>query len=526
MTDIKILAENAKSWPFQEALKLVERYKESPPSKGYVLFETGYGPSGLPHIGTFGEVARTTMVRRAFEEISDIPTKLICFSDDMDGLRKVPDNLPNPEMIRESLGKPLTSVPDPFGTHESFGHHMNVRLRAFLDHFGFDYEFKSSTDTYKSGEFDEALLTLLKNYQKVMDLMLPTLGEERQQTYSPFLPVSPRSGKVLLAKVVETKPEKGTIVYEEEDGTLEEVPVTGGHCKLQWKPDMGMRWAALGVDYEMYGKDHLASAKLYSSICQIAGGRPPEQFMFELFLDDKGQKISKSKGNGLTIDEWLRYAPAESLSLYMYQSPRKAKRLYFDVIPKAVDEYQTYLSKFSDEELAARLDNPVYHIHGGKPPVGEELPSFNLLLNLASVTGADDGKVLWGFINHTMPELSPDTHPFLDKLINCAVNYYQDFVGPTRNFRKPSDIEGKSLSQLAEYLGSMDENVTASDIQNKIYEIGRDNNFTNMKDWFSALYETLLGQKQGPRMGSFIKLYGIHESVKLIHKVLAGEDLA
>jgi lysyl-tRNA synthetase, class I len=526
MTDIRTLAAASNAWPFQEAITLLERYKDSPPKKGYVLFETGYGPSGLPHIGTFGEVVRTTMVRRAFEAISDIPTKLICFSDDMDGLRKVPDNLPNSEMIKANLGKPLTAIPDPFGTHESFGHHMNARLRAFLDHFGFQYEFKSSTETYKSGEFDTALLTLLERYQQVMDVMLPTLGDERQQTYSPFLPVSPRSGKVLLAKVVETKVSKGTIVYEEEDGTLEEVPVTGGHCKLQWKPDMGMRWAALGVDYEMYGKDHLVSAELYSAICTIAGGKPPQQFMYELFLDEKGQKISKSKGNGLTIDEWLRYAPQESLSLYMFQSPRKAKRLYFDVIPKAVDEYQVYLDKFAKEDTAARLNNPVYHIHGGKPPAAEGVPSFNLLLNLASVAGAQDGKVLWGFITHTMPQFTPQTHPFLDKLVNGAVNYYQDFVKPTRGFRLPNELEEKCLSQLADYLESIDDNATAEEIQTKIYDIGKNNPFPELKAWFSALYETLLGQPQGPRMGSFVKLYGRKETVNLIRRVLAREDLA
>jgi len=525
MTDIKTLAATSTAWPFQEAAALVERYKNAPPQKGYVLFETGYGPSGLPHMGTFGEVARTSMVRRAFEAISDIPTKLICFSDDMDGLRKVPDNLPNKEMIAANLGKPLTSVPDPFGTHESFGHHMNARLRAFLDHFGFAYEFKSSTETYKAGEFDATLLKLLANYQQVMDVMLPTLGEERQATYSPFLPVSPRSGKVLLAKVFETNVTKGTIVYEEEDGSKEEVPVTGGNCKLQWKPDMGMRWAALGVDYEMYGKDHLTSAELYSAICKIAGGNPPNQYMYELFLDDKGQKISKSKGNGLTIDEWLRYAPQESLSLYMFQSPRKAKRLYFDVIPRAVDDYQTYLEKFAKEEPQAQLNNPVWHIHGGKPPGAEGLPGFNLLLNLAGVANAEDPKVLWGFISRYMPGVSPATHPFLDALVKGAVNYYIDFIKPTKKFRAPTDIERAALEELANYLESAPADTKADVLQTEIYEIGKRHPFAELKAWFACLYETLLGQPQGPRMGSFVELFGKAETVTLIRSALAG-DLA
>lgn len=526
MTNRKELGLVSNAWPFQEAAAIVERYKDKPPEKGYVLFETGYGPSGLPHIGTFGEVARTTMVRKAFEAISDIPTKMICFSDDMDGLRKVPDNLPNKEMIAANLGKPLTSVPDPFGTHESFGHHMNARLREFLDHFGFEYEFKSSTTTYQSGEFDKTLLTLLAKYDEVMKVMLPTLGEERQQTYSPFLPVSPRSGKVLLAKVFETNVAKGTIVYEEEDGSREEVPVTGGHCKLQWKPDMGMRWAALGVDYEMYGKDHLTSAELYSAICTIAGGKPPQQYMYELFLDDKGQKISKSKGNGLTIDEWLRYAPQESLSLYMLQSPRKAKRLYFDVIPRAVDEYQTFLEKFEKEDEAAKLANPVFHIHGGNPPKSEGIPGFNLLLNIAGVAQAEDPKILWGFISRYRPEFSPLTHPFLDQLVKGAVNYYHDFIRPTKKYRLPSDAEQVALEELADWLETQPADVSAEVMQTEIYEIGKRHFAENLKGWFATMYETMLGQPQGPRMGSFVALYGKANTVKLLRRVLAKENLA
>jgi lysyl-tRNA synthetase, class I len=526
MDSLRNAAATSNAWSILEAQALVERYKKAPPEKGYVLFETGYGPSGLPHIGTFGEVARTTMVKRAFELLSDIPTKLICFSDDMDGLRKVPDNLPNKEMIIANLGKPLTAIPDPFGTHDSFGAHMNAKLCAFLDHFGFQYEFKSSTKTYQSGEFDKTLLLLLERYEQVMKVMLPTLGEERQQTYSPFLPISPRSGKVLLAKVLETNLSKGTIVYEEEDGTKEEVPVTGGHCKLQWKPDMGMRWAALGVDYEMYGKDHLSSAELYSAICSIAGSNPPNQFMYELFLDEKGQKISKSKGNGLTIDEWLRYAPPESLSLYMFQSPRKAKRLYFDIIPRAVDEYQSFLEKYEKEEPTAQLNNPVWHIHGGNPPKPEGVPGFNLLLNLAGVSQAEDAKVLWGYIANYMPHLTAQTHPFLDQLVSGAVNYYHDFIKPTKKYRLPNDVEAQALNDLVVYLEQVPDGATAEEMQTEIYEIGKRYFADNLRGWFGTMYETLLGQPQGPRMGSFIALYGKTKSVALIRRVLAKEDLA
>jgi lysyl-tRNA synthetase, class I len=526
MTNLKELAGQSNAWPFQEASALVERYRSAPPAKGYVLFETGYGPSGLPHIGTFGEVARTTMVRRAFEIVSGIPTRLFAFSDDMDGLRKVPDNLPNKDMVAANLGKPLTSIPDPFGTHESFGHHMNNRLKQFLDRFGFEYEFKSATDCYRSGEFDKALLSVLAHYDAIINVILPTLGDERRQTYSPFLPVCKKTGKVLQVPVVERRLDAGTIVYKDEDGSLVETPVTGGHCKLQWKADWAMRWYALNVDYEMSGKDLIPSVELSSQICTILGGKPPAGFSYELFLDEKGQKISKSKGNGLTIDEWLRYAPPESLSLYMYQSPRKAKRLYFDVIPRAVDDYQTYLEKFPKEEPPKQLENPAFHIHGGKPPQPEGIPGFNLLLNLAGVAHAEDPKVLWGFISRYMPQMSPQTHPFLDQLVRGAVNYYHDFIKPTKKYREPSELEAKGLNDLATWLENAPADVTAEAIQTEIYEIGKRYPFAELKLWFSALYETLLGQAQGPRMGSFVALYGRTETVNLIRRVLAKENLA
>jgi lysyl-tRNA synthetase class 1 len=521
----------AKAWPFEEARKLLARVearqKAGQTVKG-VLFETGYGPSGLPHIGTFGEVARTSWVRHAFETISDIPTHLIAFSDDMDGLRKVPENLPQAEMLAANLGKPLTAIPDPFGSHESFGHHMNARLRSFLDRFGFRYEFYSSTATYKSGRFDEALLRILANYDKVMAVMLPTLGEERQQTYSPFLPISPRSGKVLLAKVVARDVDRGTITYVEEDGSHETVPVTGGHCKLQWKPDMGMRWAALGVDYEMYGKDHLTSATLYDAICLIAGGTPPEQYMFELFLDEKGQKISKSKGNGITIEEWLAYGSPESLALFMFQKPRAAKRLYFDVIPKAVDEYIAHLEAYHAPETTdeQRLENPVWHIHGGQVPAERYSVSFALLLNLVSASNAHNREVLWGFIRAYSPEpVSPETNPGLDRLVGFALRYYEDFVRPSKVFRAPTDKERAALEDLAASLEKLGDERNGAAVQDVIYEVGKAHHFEPLRAWFGALYEVLLGQTQGPRFGSFAALFGLPQTVAMIRAALAGDFL-
>lgn len=526
-TALRKAALAARAWPFEEARKVVARVerraKKGNPIKE-VLFETGYGPSGLPHIGTFGEVARTTWVRRAFELMSDVPTRLIAVSDDMDGLRKVPDNVPNKEMMAENLGKPLTDIPDPFGTHESYGRNMNARLRAFLDRFGFEYDFRSATDMYKAGLFDEALLQVLANYDKVMAVMLPTLGEERQKTYSPFLPISPHSGKVLLARVVSHNVEAGTITYIEEDGSEETVPVTGGRCKLQWKPDFGMRWAALGIDFEMYGKDHLPSQPLYDKICRIAGAEPPEHFVFELFLDENGQKISKSKGNGLTIDEWLTYGPEESIALFMFQKPKAAKKLYFDQIPKAVDEYLQLLEayhKLNDD--AARLESPIWHIHNGNPPDQRYPVSFALLLNLVSASNAQDRDVLWGFICAYAPDANAKDNPGLDRLVDYAVRYYDDFVKPQKQYRAPSDKERAALEQLATTLEAMGDERDSQIVQTAVYEIGKNHNFDPLRDWFKALYEVLFGQSAGPRFGSFAALFGCAQTAALIRRALAGD---
>lgn len=526
---LRDLARSATAWPFQEAVALLDqRLKGQKPEKGYVLFESGYGPSGLPHIGTFGEVARTTMVRRAFELLtSDIPTRLFAFSDDRDGLRKVPDNIPNKEMVREHLGKPLTEIPDPFGTHPSFGHHNNAMLRGFLDSFGFEYEFQSASDWYLSGRFDEGCRKVLEHYDAIMEVMLPTLGEERQQTYSPFLPVCQKTGKVLQVPVVERDATAGTIVYKDEDGSLVEAPVAGGRVKLQWKADWAMRWYVLGVDYEMSGKDLIPSYQLASRICRIMGGTPPMNLSYELFLDDKGQKISKSKGNGLSVEDWLRYAPPESLALFMYQKPKAAKRLYFDVIPRTVDEYLAFVDKFPSEDEAKRLNNPAWHIHNGRPPKPETGLSYNILLNLASVCHAEDRAVLWHFISRYVPEATPANAPFLDKLVDYAVAYYQDFVKPNKHYREPSAEERAALAELAETLGGLASDANAETIQTAVYEVGKHHPvFADLRAWFLALYEILLGQDQGPRMGSFIALYGISETRALIERVLGGEDLA
>lgn len=531
---------DAKAWPFEEARRLIKRLaKIKGGDEKTVIFETGYGPSGLPHIGTFGEVARTSMVRHAFELLTEgkRKTRLICFSDDMDGLRKVPSNVPNQELLHAALEKPLTTVPDPFGKFESFAHHNNAMLRDFLDRFGFSYEFMSATEAYKSGRFDETLLKMLKAYDKVMEIILPTLGPERRATYSPFLPVCPRTGRVLQVPMIERHPRKGTVVYiDPETGETVETKVTGGAVKCQWKADWALRWTALGVDYEMAGKDLIDSVQLSSRICTALGGIPPEGFNYELFLDDKGEKISKSKGNGLTIDEWLRYASPESLSLFMYQKPKTAKKLYFDVIPRAVDEYLQLLAAYPRQDEKAQLDNAVWHIHGGNPPPANVPITFALLLNLVAASNADDKDVLWGFIRRHVKGVSPETHPLLDQLAGYAVRYYADFVKPRKKYRAADEIETNALRALSEALGAAKPDATAEELQGLIYDVGRsipryqDPNAKGATPerpgvsnaWFNAIYEVLLGEEKGPRFGSFIELYGINETRALIDKALSG----
>jgi lysyl-tRNA synthetase class 1 len=542
----------AGAWPFEQARALVRRLEKS--GKGSALFETGYGPSGLPHIGTFGEVARTTMVRHAFTELTGgkVPTRLLVFSDDMDGMRKIPDNVPDRAALEPCLHKPLTAVPNPFGgDFPSFGAHNNAMLRRFLDTFGFDYEFASATDYYASGRFDAVLLRAAEKYDAIMKVMLPTLGAERQATYSPFLPISPTTGRVLYVPMKEVDAKAGTITFADEDGRDVTTPVTGGRAKLQWKPDFGMRWAALDVDFEMFGKDHQSNAPIYDRICEILGGKAPLHYVYELFLDENGQKISKSKGNGLTIDEWLTYASPESLSLYMYQRPREAKKLHFDVIPRAVDEYLSFLDAYPRQDWKNRLGNPVWHIHAGAPPPpetvaaqGENAPraqiGFAMLLNLVAVANTGDADVLWGFLRRYAPGLSPQTHPRLAGLVGYAARYFEDFVRPRKQYRLADDVEAAALRALDAALAALEARATpatAEEIQEKIYDVGRaapryhdlaakgatpDRPGVSL-DWFNALYQILLGEPRGPRFGSFVALYGVAETRALIARALSGE---
>jgi lysyl-tRNA synthetase, class I len=549
LQSLREAAEVSKAWPFEEARKLIERLERS--RKSEAIFETGYGPSGLPHIGTFGEVARTTMVRHAFRVLTgdSIRTRLIAFSDDMDGLRKTPDNIPNRDMIAKHLGKPLTQVPDPFGEYDSFAAHNNARLRRFLDRFGFDYEFMSSTEAYRSGRFDQTLLEMLERFDEVQAIMLPSLREERAATYSPFLPIHPRTGIVMQAPVLAHDAKAGTIRWRDpESGEEFETPVTGGKCKLQWKPDWAMRWRALAIDYEMAGKDLIDSVRLSSRIARALGTEPPAGFNYELFLDENGQKISKSKGNGLTIEEWLTYASPESLSLFMFQRPTAAKRLHFDVIPRTVDDYLGFLETYPRQEWKERLGNPVWHIHSGEPPAPETLAhgagpqtsvSFAMLLNLAAVANSDNPAVLWGFLRRYAPSASPQNHPRLDSLVRYAVAYFRDFVAPKKRYRTADDVERDALLRVSAKLGQLPAGATAGEIQHALYDIARPiPRYQDLSakgatadrpgvsnDFFNMVYAVLLGEERGPRLGSFIALYGLEETRALIEKALAG-DLA
>jgi lysyl-tRNA synthetase class 1 len=537
------------AWPFEEAKKLVARAEKL--GKSEIIFETGYGPSGLPHIGTFGEVARTTMVRQAFRLLTGdtIKTRLIAFSDDMDGLRKVPDNVPKQDEMRLALNLPLTKVPDPFGTHPSFGEHNNARLRAFLDAFNFEYEFLSATQCYKDGRFDQTLLLMLDRYDTIMEIMLPSLRAERAQSYSPFLPIHPVTGHVMQVPIDEVLKSKGAVVWRDPaTGERYETSVTGGHCKLQWKPDWAMRWTAMGIDYEMAGKDLIDSVKLSSEICRALGATPPDGFNYELFLDEEGKKISKSKGNGLTIEDWLGYASPESLSLFMYSKPREAKRLHFDVIPRNVDDYLTFLEKYPNQAPRERLMNPVWHIHGGNPPATEQLAnaagqgstvSFGMLLNLVAVANTEDKNVLWAFLRRYAPDASPDKYPRLDKLVGYAVNYFRDFVRPSKVYETPDDQARAALQDLSETLAAHAGSTDPEALQGVVYEVGRrhypdlsgkskspDGRPGVSQQWFTTIYKILLGQERGPRFGSFVALYGVNETRALIEKALSGALVA
>ena len=514
------LIKSTSSWPFVEIRKLLKDRKDIIKKKNKITFQTGYGPSGLPHIGTFGEVSRTTMMINALKHINKIDTELITFSDDMDGLRKVPDNIPNDQILHNNIGKPLTDIPDPFKKYKSFGEHNNKMLIEFLKKFNFDFIFKSSTENYKKGVFNKSLERVLEKFDDIMNIILPTLRSERRRTYCPFLPICPETGKVLEIPVVEINKKNNFLVFDN-NGKKIKVDVLNGKCKLQWKVDWAMRWFTFDVDFEMYGKDLIESAILSSKICKAMGKQPPNGFAYELFLDEKGEKISKSKGNGITIEQWLRYASPESLSLYMYQNPRRAKKLYPDVVPKAVDEYLSLVEKYEGQEDKAKLLNPVWHIHRGSPPKEKIIMPFSMLLNIVGSSNAKTKDILWKFIKKFHKEIEPKNHKILDELTGYAINYFIDEVEPKKKFKKPNPSEKKALQNLINVLSEVSQNMPAEEIQTKIYTAGKENGYSkNLRDWFKLIYEVFFGEENGPRMGFFISFFGVKETIDLMKKKL------
>jgi lysyl-tRNA synthetase, class I len=504
------------AWPFVEAKKLLRERKAIIEKKGKIILQTGYGPSGLPHIGTFGEVARTSMMVNALNHLTDIPKEIITFSDDMDGLRKVPDNVPNQELLNKNLHKPLTQVPDPFNKFNSFGEHNNEMLKIFLDKFKFEYNFKSSTLLYKSGFFNSSLQIILENYQGIMDIIIPTLGKERQKTYSPFLPICPETGIVLEIPLLEINKDKSTIIFNNNGKKLES-SILDGNCKLQWKVDWAMRWFALNVDFEMYGKDLIESAILSSKIIKLLGKNSPSGFAYELFLDEKGEKISKSKGNGITIDQWLKYASPESLSLYMYQNPKRAKKLYNEIVPKAVDEYLEFIQKGKIQNELQLLMNPVWHVHNGKIPKEEIIMTFSMLLNLVETSNADSKELLWKFVKKYKKDISENNYPIFDSLIGYAIKYFNDVIKLNKNYKKPNKEEKNALMALIKTLDKCNDKMKPEDIQTLIYTTGKENGYTeNLRDWFKLIYQVVFGDENGPRMGFFISFFGVNETKQLI----------
>ena len=510
------LIQSTSSWPFVEIRKLLKERKEIIKKKNKITFQTGYGPSGLPHIGTFGEVARTSMMINALNHIKKIDHDLITFSDDMDGLRKIPENIPNDQILKDNLGKPLTNIPDPFKKFKSFGEHNNEMLKDFLKRFNFNFTFKSSTENYKKGIFNDSLIRVSEKYEEIMEIILPTLRDERKKTYCPFLPICPKTGKVLEIPMVEIDKKTGRAIFDD-NGTKIEINILNGNCKLQWKVDWAMRWFTFDVDFEMYGKDLTESAILSSKICRSLGKSPPNGFAYELFLDEKGEKISKSKGNGITIEQWLRYASPESLSLYMYPNPKRAKKLYSEVVPKTVDEYLSYIEKFADQTAKDRISNPVWHVHNGEPPKEKIVMPFSMLLNLVGSSNADNKEILWKFINRVHKEIKPKDHPIFDGLTEYAINYFKDKVEPNKKFKKANSQEKRALENLIKELKNVDQSLNPEEIQTIVYTVGKQNGYEkNLRDWFKLIYEVVFGEENGPRMGYFVSFFGLKETIELM----------
>ncbi|MFH2218432.1 MAG: lysine--tRNA ligase [Pseudomonadota bacterium] len=510
-----------KCWPFKEADKLRKRYTETPNIP--VRFETGFGPSGMPHIGTFAEVARTTWVRHAFEFLTRWPTQLIAFSDDMDGLRKVPLNLPQQEMLTENLGRPLCRIPDPFGECESYSAYMNNKLREFLDSYSFDYTFQSSHEAYTRGDFNDGLSVILQKVEDVKAIILPTMSEAKRANWSPFFPICENCGRINSTQVTGYDIENNAIDYscEQEEGEVKScghkgtASIFNGKVKVGWKIDWALRWYSYDIGYEMYGKDLIESARLSGKICRLMGKQPPTGLFYELFLDAKGRKISKSVGKGLTIDSWMSYAPLESLLFYIFQNPKQAKRLFWGIVPRSVDDYLSNLIQYRSMDPEDHPESTIWHLFNK----GETVPSYNaainfsLINNLISAVGADDIDLILEYLKRYDSSMEK-YGTVIEDLVKKAMNYYRDFILPDKKYRTPTEKEKKMFNalrnELAEYDGD-DEN----ELQSLPFNVVRAFD-ESPKNFFKMFYEVLFGQERGPRFGTFVRLVGKEKALSLL----------
>ena len=510
-----------RSWPFKEAEKLCKRFQHPPESP--VRFETGFGPSGLPHIGTFAENARTTWVRHAFEFLTGWPTQLIAFSDDMDGLRKVPLNMPRQDMLANHLGKPLCHIPDPFETSDSYSGTMNTKLRSFLDGYQFDYTFQGSYEAYQRGDFNEGLEIILRNVDAVKSIILPTMSAEKGRDWSPFFPICGKCGKINSTRVTGYDVANNAVGYvcdRQEDrakgcGYQGTASIFNGHVKVGWKVDWALRWYAYDIAYEMYGKDLIESAKLSGRITRLMGKQPPTGLFCELFLDEDGRKISKSVGKGLTIDSWTMYAPLESLLYYIFQNPKQAKRLFWGIVPKSVDDYLLGLNNYHSLDAQKKPDSPLWHLFnkGAGVPEFKTSINFSLVNNLVSAVGADDRELILEYLKRYDPGIEAH-RAVIEDLVNKAMNYYRDFIVPHKRYRMPTTQEKKMLMRLRDELAAY-EGDDEKEIQTLPFAVAREyseppNNF------FKLFYEVVFGQERGPRFGTFVRLVGKEKAISLL----------
>jgi lysyl-tRNA synthetase class 1 len=511
------------SWPFKEAQKLQKRFFDFPPHP--VRFETGFGPSGMPHIGTFAEVARTTWVRHAFESLTNQPTELIAFSDDMDGLRKVPLNLPNPDMLAENLGKPLCDIPDPFGERESYSAHMNQMLVAFLDSYRFDYTFQSSQEAYRRGDFNDGLAVILGRVDEIKQMILPTMSESKRTHWSPFFPICEKCGRIYTTRVTGYHATDNTIDYvcDREDGGFTHcghkgsTSIFNGRVKVGWKIDWALRWYSYDIGYEMYGKDLIESAKLSGKIVRKMGKQPPTGLFYELFLDEQGRKISKSVGKGLTIDAWISYAPLESLLYYIFQNPKQAKRLFWGIVPKSVDDYLAGLNQYETLDPDKRPNATIWHLfnQGKTVPTYRSPINFSLINNLISAVGADDIDLILEYLKRYDSSIGNEMS-IMEDLVKKAMNYYRDFILPKKDYRSPTDREKGMLKLLHAKLAGYEGN-DEDELQSIPFAVARESD-ESPKAFFKMFYEVVFGQERGPRFGTFVQLVGKEKALHLLKK--------